>query len=103
MERMCILFGGRSGEYDVSLMSTATVIRACSKTKYDLLTVAIDRDGIWYKTTASPDMIEKDDWRKDAEPFDAVKDGERIEQGPGPNHRHPGTGADRFDYVQVKS
>lgn len=73
MERMCILFGGRSGEYDVSLMSAAAVIRACSKTKYDLLTVAIDRDGTWYKTTASPDMIEKDDWRRDAEPFDAVR------------------------------
>ena len=43
-----IVFGGRSGEYEVSLLSAASVIRAIDKTKFDLVYIVIDKEGQWY-------------------------------------------------------
>lgn len=43
-----VLYGGRSGEHDVSLCSAASVVAALDKTKYDVVAVGIDRDGRWY-------------------------------------------------------
>ncbi len=43
-----VLYGGRSGEHDVSLCSAASVVTALNKSKYDIVAVGIDRDGRWY-------------------------------------------------------
>ncbi|MFO7569627.1 MAG: D-alanine--D-alanine ligase family protein [Smithellaceae bacterium] len=43
-----VLYGGRSGEHDVSLCSAASVVAALDKTKYDIVAIGIDRDGRWY-------------------------------------------------------
>lgn len=43
-----VLYGGRSGEHDVSLCSAASVVAALDKTKYDVVAIGIDRDGRWY-------------------------------------------------------
>ena len=43
-----IVFGGRSGEHEVSLLSAASVIRAIDKTKFDLVYIGIDKEGQWY-------------------------------------------------------
>jgi len=43
-----IVFGGRSGEHEVSLLSAASVIRAIDKTKFDLVYIGIDKEGEWY-------------------------------------------------------
>jgi D-alanine-D-alanine ligase len=43
-----VLYGGRSGEHDVSLCSAASVITALDKTKYDIVAIGIDRDGRWF-------------------------------------------------------
>jgi D-alanine-D-alanine ligase len=45
--RVAILFGGRSGEHDVSLQSAASVIKALDPAKYDVLPVGITREGNW--------------------------------------------------------
>ncbi len=45
--RVVVLFGGRSGEHEVSLNSAASVMAALDKEKYDLIPVAITRDGRW--------------------------------------------------------
>ena len=46
--RIGVLYGGRSGEHDVSLCSAASVVEALDKTKYDVVAIGIDRDGRWY-------------------------------------------------------
>ncbi|MRR14968.1 MAG: D-alanine--D-alanine ligase, partial [Deltaproteobacteria bacterium] len=46
--RIGVLYGGRSGEHDVSLCSAASVVSALDKEKYDVIAVGIDRDGRWY-------------------------------------------------------
>jgi D-alanine-D-alanine ligase len=41
------LFGGRSGEHDVSLQSAASVIKALDAAKYEILPIGITREGHW--------------------------------------------------------
>ena len=43
-----VLYGGRSGEHDVSLCSAASVVSALDRSKYDVTAVGIARDGRWY-------------------------------------------------------
>ena len=43
-----ILYGGRSGEHDVSLCSAASVVGALDPKKYQIVAVGIDRDGRWH-------------------------------------------------------
>jgi D-alanine-D-alanine ligase len=45
--RLGILFGGRSGEHEVSLTSAASVIEALDPEKYEIVPIGITRDGHW--------------------------------------------------------
>jgi D-alanine-D-alanine ligase len=44
---VAVLFGGRSGEHEVSLDSAASVLEALDRTKYDILPIGITREGRW--------------------------------------------------------
>ncbi len=46
--RVGVLFGGRSGEHEVSLRSALTVMSAMDPARYDIVPIGIDRDGKWY-------------------------------------------------------
>ncbi|MFN2453867.1 MAG: D-alanine--D-alanine ligase family protein [Pyrinomonadaceae bacterium] len=45
--RVGLIFGGRSGEHEVSLRSAQAVIEACDKDKYTIVPIAIDKQGAW--------------------------------------------------------
>ncbi len=45
--RIGILFGGRSGEHEVSLLSAASILKAIDKKKYDVVPIGITRQGRW--------------------------------------------------------
>src|SRR5580658_4070492 len=45
--RVGILFGGRSGEHEVSLLSAASVLNAIDKAKYEVVPIGITKDGRW--------------------------------------------------------
>jgi D-alanine-D-alanine ligase len=45
--RVGILFGGRSGEHEVSLLSAASVVHAIDKNKFDVVPIGITKDGRW--------------------------------------------------------
>ena len=45
--RVGILFGGRSGEHEVSLLSAASVLQAIDKNKYDVVPIGISKQGQW--------------------------------------------------------
>ncbi|MBK8985102.1 MAG: D-alanine--D-alanine ligase [Chloroflexi bacterium] len=42
-----VIFGGRSGEHEVSLLSAQSVMDALDRAKYDVVPVGITRDGRW--------------------------------------------------------
>lgn len=45
--RVGILFGGRSGEHEVSLLSAASVLKAIDKEKFEVVPIGITKDGRW--------------------------------------------------------
>ena len=45
--RVGILFGGRSGEHEVSLLSAASVLQAIDKDKYEVVPIGITKEGRW--------------------------------------------------------
>jgi D-alanine-D-alanine ligase len=45
--RVGVLFGGRSGEHDVSLTSAASVVNALDSRSYDVVPIGITREGRW--------------------------------------------------------
>ncbi|MQR01099.1 D-alanine--D-alanine ligase family protein [Glaciimonas soli] len=46
--RVAVLYGGRSGEHEVSLQSAASVIRYLDKEKYEIIPIGIDKTGRWH-------------------------------------------------------
>jgi D-alanine-D-alanine ligase len=45
--RVGVIFGGRSGEHEVSIRSAKTVIEQINKEKYEVIPIAITKDGNW--------------------------------------------------------
>jgi len=45
--RIAVIFGGRSGEHEVSIMSAASIIAAIPKDKYEVIPVGITKEGRW--------------------------------------------------------
>src|SRR5512143_3092896 len=45
--RVGVLFGGRSGEHEVSLLSAASVLEAIDKNKYEVVPIGITKEGRW--------------------------------------------------------
>jgi D-alanine-D-alanine ligase len=45
---IAVIYGGRSGEHEVSLVSAASVARNLDPQKYEVLLIGISKDGRWY-------------------------------------------------------
>ncbi|KAA2235809.1 D-alanine--D-alanine ligase family protein [Salinarimonas soli] len=45
--RVAVLYGGRSGEHEVSLQSAASVIRHLDRERFEIVPVSIDKAGRW--------------------------------------------------------
>ncbi len=45
--RVALIFGGRSGEHDVSVVSARSVAGALDRKRYEVIPMAIDRNGLW--------------------------------------------------------
>ena len=45
--RVGILFGGRSGEHEISLLSAASVFKAIDQNKYEVVPIGVTKEGKW--------------------------------------------------------
>lgn len=52
-----IVFGGRSGEHEVSIRSAAAVISEIDRDKYDVVPVAVSKEGKWLDPSASLSIL----------------------------------------------
>jgi len=52
--RVGVIFGGRSAEHEVSLVSATSVIKSLDKKKYEIVPIGITLDGRWL---SSPDVL----------------------------------------------
>lgn len=50
--RVGVVFGGRSAEHEISLLSAKNVIEALDKTKYEPVLIGIDKNGEWHTRDA---------------------------------------------------
>jgi D-alanine-D-alanine ligase len=55
--RVGVLFGGRSGEHEVSLRSAASIIEAIDRNKYEVLPIGITKEGRWLTADASQKLL----------------------------------------------
>ena len=46
--RVALLFGGKSAEHEISLISARNIVAAMDKNKYDIVAIGIDKQGRWY-------------------------------------------------------
>ncbi|MEN9328125.1 MAG: D-alanine--D-alanine ligase [Candidatus Parcubacteria bacterium] len=58
---VCLLFGGRSGEHEVSLQSAKSVYEALNKERYNVVLVGIDKAGKWLLGNASNYLLNASD------------------------------------------
>jgi D-alanine-D-alanine ligase len=56
--RVGILFGGRSGEHEVSLLSAASVLQAIDKEKYDVVPIGITKEGKWLTAADAENLLQ---------------------------------------------
>ena len=46
--RVAVLYGGRSGEHEVSLVSATNVIQNLDRSRFDVVPIGIDKQGAWF-------------------------------------------------------
>ncbi len=51
-----VIFGGRSGEYEVSLQSARAIVSQLDHDKYEIWPIAVARDGRWYGPIPEADV-----------------------------------------------
>jgi D-alanine-D-alanine ligase len=61
-KRLCvgILFGGRSGEHEVSLLSAASILKAIDRKEFDVVPIGITKEGRWLAAADATGMLEGD-------------------------------------------
>ena len=55
--RVGILFGGRSGEHEVSLLSAASVLKAIDRKKFDVVPIGITKQGHWLAASDAQSLL----------------------------------------------
>ena len=91
--RIGILFGGRSGEHEVSLASAASVIRGLDPDKYEAVPIGITKDGHWLVGQGATKMLPE-----------VLKGGRRVMLAADPTEAalvplDRGAGAQRLDVI----
>jgi D-alanine-D-alanine ligase len=57
--KIAILFGGRSGEHEISLVSAQSVLSVLDPAKYEVFQVGITHEGAWLTGENARDLLEK--------------------------------------------
>ena len=55
--RIGILFGGRSGEHEISLLSAASILKAIDRKKYEIVPFGINKQGQWLRDAEAQHLL----------------------------------------------
>lgn len=58
--RVGVVFGGRSGEHEISIRSATAVIEAIDRKKYEVIPIAITKEGKWLSPFAAAALLPSD-------------------------------------------
>lgn len=64
-EKIILIFGGKSAEYEVSLLSVYNVSKALDREKYDVIKIGMTKDGVWYSYYGDDEKIKCGQWCND--------------------------------------
>jgi len=67
MKNLCVIFGGRSPEHDISRLSVTSVLNNLDKTKYNIDVIGITKKGEWYLYTGEYKNITDGSWENDTQ------------------------------------
>lgn len=70
MDRIGIIFGGKSTEHEVSLVSARSVAEALNRKKHEPVLIGITKDGEWKRFLGPVSMMTEGSWEECAEPFE---------------------------------
>lgn len=59
---VALIFGGKSGEHEVSLASSASIYTHIDKNKYNIFTIGITKDGRWMYYEGNEENIKNGEW-----------------------------------------
>ena len=62
--RIGVIFGGRSGEHEVSVRSARSVIDAIDKSKYEVVPIAITKEGNWLAPAVAAELLPPETHRR---------------------------------------
>src|SRR5882762_3864806 len=62
--RIGVIFGGRSGEHEVSVRSARSVIDAIDKSKYEVVPIAITKEGNWLAPAVAAELLPAETQRR---------------------------------------
>ncbi|HEY5557258.1 D-alanine--D-alanine ligase family protein [Acetobacterium sp.] len=61
-----VIFGGQSGEHEVSRVSAYNVLRVINQEKYNIVTIGITKKGKWYLYSGDHEKIKDGSWEQDS-------------------------------------
>ena len=64
--KVACIFGGCSSEYNVSLISSTSVLQNIDRTKYDVIMIGITKEGEFYLYNGPISKIENDEWKNES-------------------------------------
>ena len=56
--RVGVLFGGRSGEHEVSLLSAASILQSIDQKKFEVVPIGITKEGHWLAAGEAHDLLQ---------------------------------------------
>lgn len=62
--RVAVVFGGRSAEHEISLLSAQNVVASLDPEKYEPVLIGIDREGRWFLNEGSLHLLDSQDAAK---------------------------------------
>ena len=77
--RVGVIFGGRSGEHEVSLVSASSIMDSLDREKYEVIPIGIAQSGRWLSSGKALELLKsKDDLRLEPERFLAPEPNRRA-------------------------
>ena len=61
-QKIAVIFGGNSTEYEVSLQSATAVLKNINSERFDILPIGINRAGDWFHYTGKYESIANNTW-----------------------------------------
>jgi len=99
MLKIAVLYGGKSGEHEVSLVSAASILKHLDRSRYEVIPIGITKDGRWLlqndialaprvpvpapAPASAPAPVPADAAASDMTPLPPIRRGDRIFVAPG--------------------